>query len=294
VTTYGQINVGSPLTLTDSEGSETTVTSRGSYTIWVAAYDANDGTGKWAMDAGSDGLDYFFAFGIDHGTNDIYVGGGVYSTPEAFVWGDVKRPNAMRQYEPSSDISGYVGTTKGFTAQIKSTSSLPDCLSTCSSVVGPQASDVKDGHCYINRHCYSEGDFAPYPGEHCRKCDPTTAAGRLEWSDPVTTSMCFIGGKCIEEGAHEQVVTGQGRRGPTYGDDPCSVCKPSVSGTEYTKNSTGCLMVRLSTRARRPTCDAHVPVAAVAHRPYAPVPSARSWRRTCPSSKRLATTTKGK
>ena len=199
----------------------------------------------------------------------------------------------MRQYEPSSDISGYVGTTKGFTAQIKSTSSLPDCLSTCSAVVGPQASDVKDGHCYINRHCYQEGDFAPYPGEHCRKCDPTTAASRLEWSDPVTTSMCFIGGKCIEEGAHEQVVTGQGRRGPTYGDDPCSVCKPSVSGTEYTKNSTGCLMVRLSTRARRPTCDAHVPVAPVAHRPYAPVPSVRSWRWTCPSSKRLATTTKG-
>ena len=77
VTTYGQISEGSPLTLTDSEGSETTVTSRGSYTIWVAAYDAEDGTGKWAFDGGSDGLDYFFAFGIDHGTNDLYVGGGV-------------------------------------------------------------------------------------------------------------------------------------------------------------------------------------------------------------------------
>ena len=200
------------------------------------------------------------------------------------------RPNAMRQYEPSSDISGYVGTTKGFTAQIKSTSSLPDCLSTCSAVVGPQASDVKDGHCYVNRHCYQEGDFAPYPGEHCRKCDPTTAAGRLEWSDPVTTSMCFIGGKCIEEGAHEQVMTGQGRYGPTYGDHPCSVCKPSVNGNGYTPIASGCMV---STRARRPTCDAHVPVAPVAHRPYAPVPSVRSWRWTCPSSKRLATTTKG-
>ena len=180
------------------------------------------------MDAGSDGLDYFFAFGIDHGTNNIYVGGGVYSTPEAFVWGDVKRPNAMRQYEPSSDISGYVGT-------------------------------------YVSGYV-------------------------VEWSDPVTTSMCFIGGKCIEEGAHEQVVTGQGRYGPTYGDHPCSVCKPSVNGNGYTPIASGCMV---STRARRPTCDAHVPVAPVAHRPYAPVPSVRSWRWTCPSSKRLATTTKG-
>merc|ERR1712159_137381 len=52
VTTYGQISEGSPLTLTDSQGSTTTVTSLGSYTIWVAAYDGATGTGKWAMDGG--------------------------------------------------------------------------------------------------------------------------------------------------------------------------------------------------------------------------------------------------
>merc|ERR1712166_239467 len=99
--------------------------------IWVAAYDATTGTGKWAMDGGS----------------------GVYNTPEAFVWGDVKRKNAMYQYKPSSDISGYVGTTKAFTAQIKSSSSPPSCLTnTCSGAAGPQASDVKTDMCYIDRH----------------------------------------------------------------------------------------------------------------------------------------------
>ena len=106
VTTFGQINEGAPLTLTDSAGSATTVTSRGSYTIFVAAYDAADGTGKWAMDGGGDGLDYFFAFGIDLDTNDVYVGGGVYGTPKEFQWGDVKRKNVMYQYKPSSDIPG--------------------------------------------------------------------------------------------------------------------------------------------------------------------------------------------
>merc|ERR1711865_1184432 len=184
VTTFGQINVGAPLTLTDSLGSATTVTSRGSYTIWVAAYDATTGTGKWAMDGGSDGLDYFFAFGMDPVTNDIYVGGGVYSTPKAFVWGDVKRKNSMYQYKPSSDISGYVGTTKAFTAQIKSSSSPPSCLTnTCSGAAGPQASDV-------------------------------------------TTSMCFIGGKCLDDGTHAPM----GR-----GVDPSMKCDVASSTTAYTE-----------------------------------------------------------
>ena len=227
VITFGQINEGSPLTLTDSLGSATTVTSRGSYTVFVAAYDAADGTGKWAMDGGSDGLDYFFAFSIDKDTDDIYVGGGVYDTPEAFVWGDVKRKNVMYQYKPSSDISGYVGTTKGFTAQIKSSSSPPSCLTnTCSAAAGPQASDVKPDMCYIDRHCYNAGDFSPYPGQHCMKCDPTTSAGRLGWSAPDTTSHCFIGGTCMDDGTHPSM----GRSGV----DPSMKCDVASSTSAYT------------------------------------------------------------
>ena len=227
VTTFGQINEGAPLTLTDSAGSATTVTSRGSYEVFVATYDAADGTGKWAMDGGSDGLDYFFAFGIDLDTNDIYVGGGVYDTPEEFQWGDVKRKNVMYQYKPSSDISGYVGTTKAFTAQIKSSSSPPSCLTnTCSGAAGPQASDVKTDMCYIDRHCYNKGDFSPYPGQHCMKCDPTTSAGRMAWSAPDTTSMCFIGGKCLDDGTHAPM----GR-----GVDPSMKCDVASSTTAYTE-----------------------------------------------------------
>ena len=227
VTTFGQINEGSPLTLTDSLGSTTTVTSRASYEVWVAAYDGADGTGKWAMDGGSGGLDYFFAFGLDLDTNDIYVGGGVYDTPEDFQWGDVKRKNAMYQYTPASDISGYVGTTKGFTAQIKSSSSPPSCLDTCSAGVGPQASDVKDGHCYINRHCYKAGDFSPYRGEHCMKCDSSTTAGKMAWTAPVAadlTTMCYIDGKCVDNGANPP----QGR-----GVDPSKECDVARSTSAY-------------------------------------------------------------
>ena len=228
MTTFGQIAEGSPLTLTDSLGSTTTVTSRASYEVWVAAYDGADGTGKWAMDGGSGGLDYFFAFGLDLDTNDIYVGGGVYDTPEDFQWGDVKRKNAMYQYTPSSDISGYVGTTKGFTAQIKSSSSPPSCLDTCSAGVGPQASDVKDSHCYINRHCYKAGDFSPYRGEHCMKCDSSTAAGKMAWTAPVAadlTTMCYIDGKCFDDGANPPKGRG--------GVDPSMKCDVASNTSAY-------------------------------------------------------------
>jgi hypothetical protein len=100
-------------TLTDSTGgSKTTLSSWGSYEVFMAAFDAADGTGKWAMDAAarSDGLDYFFAFASDSSTGDIYVGGVSYDTPQYFQWGDVKRKNAMYRYKPSADIPGYVGT----------------------------------------------------------------------------------------------------------------------------------------------------------------------------------------
>jgi hypothetical protein len=229
VTTYGQINEGDPLTLTDSSGSATTVTSRGSYTVWVATYDATTGTGKWAMEGGSDGLDYFFAFGMDRDNNDMFVGGAVYDTPKEFQWGDVKRKNAMYQYKPSSDISGYIGTTKGFTVQIKSTTSPPSCLTnTCSGAAGPQASDVKPGMCYIDRHCYNAGDFAPYPGQHCMKCDPTTGVGRTAWTAPIAadlTTMCHINGKCVDNGAHPSSRSGV---------DPSMKCDVASSTIAYT------------------------------------------------------------
>jgi hypothetical protein len=234
--------------------------NRGHYEIYVAAFNAgngqpaNGGTGKWAIAGGGDGGEYFFNFATDPDTNDIYVGGGVYDAPEFFQMGDVKRTNAM--YHPlvkagtnggsGTKRAAPVGDTKALTYQIKSTATLPACLNTCDVAFGqPQASDVKDGHCYIERHCYSAGDFAPYPGAHCMKCDP--AVKKLEWTGPDTTSHCFIGGECVDEGAHGQVQTGVSSRGsPTYGPDPCSKCIPSVSTTAYspvTENGEkGCML----------------------------------------------------
>merc|ERR1711865_785919 len=168
----------------------------------------------------------------------IYVGGAVYSTPEYFQWGDVKRKNAHRQYAPSSEISGYVSTQKAFVAKLKSTTSLPTCLTTCSATFGkPQASDVKAGHCYINRLCYKEGEFSPYTDHGCMKCDPAMAP--MAWSGPYVgdgTAFCHIGDKCIAEGTHEPVGYSCNTRygpGTCYKPEPCSKCIPSVSGTAY-------------------------------------------------------------
>ena len=238
---------GATVTLTDSASSAVTLRNRGHYEIYVAAFNAgngqpaNGGTGKWAIAGGGDGGEISYIFATDPDTNDIYVGGGVYDAPEFFQMGDVKRTNAMyhpliaagtRGYDPQKRAAP-VGHTKAFTAQLKSTTTLPACLNTCNADFGrPQASDVKDGHCYIERHCYSAGDFAPYPGVHCMKCDPAVAT--LEWTGPDTTSHCFIGGECVTEGTHEEVMTGTGSRGqPTYGPDPCSKCIPSATPYAY-------------------------------------------------------------
>ena len=156
----------------------------------------------------------------------------------------MKRNNVM--YEMNSVSSGTqglghsstpVGSNKALVTKIKSTTSLPSCLNSCTAGVGLgiQASDVKSGYCFIDRHCYAEGEASPYADQGCKKCDPTTAAGRTAWSAPVTTSMCFIGDKCIAEGAHGKVADGTTDRygRPNMADDPCSKCIPSVSGTAY-------------------------------------------------------------
>merc|ERR1740133_536320 len=240
VVTGSMMSDGDTVTLTDTAASAVTLRNRGHYEIYVAAFNAGDGQpqnggkGKWAIAGGGDGGEYFFNFATDPDTNDIYVGGGVYDAPEFFQMGDVKRTNAM--YHPSiaagsnggrgTKRASPVGDTKAFTAQIKSTTTLPACLTTCDAVYGrPQASDIKDGHCYIERHCYSAGDFAPYPGAHCMKCDPTM--NKLDWTGPDTTSHC------VTEGTIGRVVTSMGHNGPTYASDPCSKCIPSASTTGY-------------------------------------------------------------
>jgi len=248
IVVHGSMISENSVTLTDSTGSEITMRNRGGYEIYVASFDASDGTGKWAMDGGGDGGEYFFAFTSDPDTHALYVGGGVYDAPEYFQWGDVKRTNAM--YHPSiregtTGRSGTIrksplGSTKAFIAQIKSTTSHPTCLNSCSVDYGkPQASDVMDGHCYIDRHCYADGDYAPYRGAHCMKCD--SSKSKMAWSGPDTSSTCFIGGTCIPEGTHNQVCTGSGCRA-RCSDLPCSKCVPSVNATGYTTVAGGCML----------------------------------------------------
>merc|ERR1740117_2869177 len=220
-----------------------TLRSRGVSDIFVACFDAATGAGKWALDGGGSDTEYFLG-GIvaDPSTNDIYVAG--YTRSEFLHWGDVKRNNVM--YEMNSVSSGTqglghsstpVGSNKALVTKIKSTTSLPSCLNSCTAGVGLgiQASDVKSGYCFIDRHCYAEGEASPYADQGCKKCDPTTAAGRTAWSAPVTTSSCFIGNKCIAEGVHGKVPDGTTDRygRPNMADDPCSKCIPSVSGTAY-------------------------------------------------------------
>jgi len=225
VVAFGQVT--GTETITDSQGSTMTLRSRGSYEVFVVAYDATDGTGKWAMDGGGTGMEYFFAMASDPDTHEVYIGGT--SRSEYITWGDVKRKNVMYNGQPglnNPDTTSPVGSSKAFVVKLKSTLVVPECLATCNSAYPLQASDVKSGHCYIDRHCYADGDSSPYTGFECRRCD--AAVDPLQWSSPDTSDACFIDGACVASGAHAQV-----RSGWSYVDDPCLQCDPSKSEFDY-------------------------------------------------------------
>jgi hypothetical protein len=214
-------------TLTDANGRTTTLRSRGSYEVFVVAYDATDGSGKYAMDGGGTGMEYFFAMASDPDTHDIYVGGT--SRSEYITWGDVTRKNVMYNGEPglnNPDTSSPVGSSKAFVVKLKSTLTRPSCLTACNPAFPLQASDVQSGHCYIDRHCYAHDTSSPYAGSECTKCD--AAIDPLQWSSPDTSAACFINGACVASGAHAQVQSGY-----SYVDDPCLHCDPSISGSDY-------------------------------------------------------------
>merc|ERR1719159_384985 len=222
---FGQVT--STVTLTDAGGRTLTLRSKGSYDVFVVAYDASDGKGKWAMDGGGTGMEYFFAMANDPDTHDVYVGGT--SRSEIIGWGDIKRENVMYNGQPGKnnpDTSSAVGSSKAFVVKLKTTLQLPSCLNTCNMAFPLQASDVKSGFCYIDRHCYADGDPAPYSGSECTKC--VAATDPLNWGAPDTSASCFISGSCVASGAHAQV-----RSGYSYVDDPCKKCDPSVSTSAY-------------------------------------------------------------
>lgn len=172
-------------------------------------------------------MEYFFAMAIDPDTHWLYLGGT--SRSEVIGWGDLKRNNVMYNGQPGKnnpDTSSAVGSSKAFAVMVKSSTTLPSCLTTCNSAFPLQASDVKSGYCYIDRHCYADGTSSPYSGSECTKCD--AAVDALKWSAPDTSASCFINGACVASGAHKQTSSGR-----TYADDPCLACDPSINTSAF-------------------------------------------------------------
>jgi hypothetical protein len=215
VVLFGQIT--GEETLSDTSGASTTLHSRGSYEVFVAAYDASDGTGKYAMDGGGTGMEYFFAFARDAVTNDVYVGGT--SRSEKITWGNVERLNVMYNGLPGENnpqTQTAVGSSKAFVVKLKSQTELPDCLDACSATP-----TVKAGHCYIDRYCYAHEDASPFVGTECMQCD--ASANQHTWSGPVGigSAHCMIGGSCI---AADAMKSGSA----------CEQCQPAVKSDGYT------------------------------------------------------------
>ena len=184
-------------TLTDSTGgSKTTLSSWGSYEVFMAAFDAADGTGKWAMDGGSQRRSRLFLCIRERFQHRRHLRWRCVVRHPPIL--PVGRCEAQERDVPVQAICRYPRVRrhpqKAFVAKIKTTISLPTCVDSCSA----GTSVVKAGHCYIDRHCYAAGDFSPYPGADCMYRGATTEASsgpdttsQTTWSGPDTTSHCL-------------------------------------------------------------------------------------------------------
>jgi hypothetical protein len=214
---FGQIT--STTTLTDSTGAKTTLNARGSYEVFLVSYNATDGSGKYAVDGGSEGLEYFFELAMDMDSSAIVMAGAVGSGAKNIEWGNVKRPNAMNCEDTSSPVGNY----KAFFIKLKTETEIPACLDSCDSATGNL--EVKAGHCYIDRYCYKHDEVPMYPSHACLKCDANADA--VKWTGPDTTEHCFMPGRspgsgtCVAEGAMKR------------GQD-CMQCQPAVDSASYT------------------------------------------------------------
>ena len=75
---FGQVNsnpASGPLNLTDATGASTNIMTRGSYDVFLVAFKADDGAGKWVLTGGGDHMEYFFSIAVDPDDHDVYVGG---------------------------------------------------------------------------------------------------------------------------------------------------------------------------------------------------------------------------
>jgi hypothetical protein len=238
---FGQHYSSQDLILTDPSGATHTIRSRsiGEVTantydleVYIVAFDAEDGTGMYAIDGGGSGMEYFFAMASDPDTHEIYVGGMTRS--EYIQFGDVKRENPLYEARAAGgefSSSTPVGSSKAFVVKTKSTPELPACLDSCT----PQAAvpwQVKEGHCYINRHCIAHEEHSTYNSQEvalCSTCDAT--ANQHEWTDPMHDS-CLIDNVCYVAGTYKKTVT-VSYRGPSTTISECEWCDPTKSTSEY-------------------------------------------------------------
>jgi len=223
VIVFGQISGGDLVLTNGANGDTTTLRSRGSYDVYMAVFDATDGRGKYATDGGGSGMEYFFAFAKDSETNAIYIGGT--SRSQQMHWGNITRENVMQPTGVSSRTP--VGSSKAFVIKMESTLEKPYCVNTCETDRAMVAADVAPGHCYIDRHCYADGESPKYPTAACNKCE--ASVNPLEWSEADTTAHCFINGRCHAPGDGKSIG-----RGWSAFESECEVCDPKKATDKFT------------------------------------------------------------
>ena len=205
--------------------------------IFVAKYDAADGTGQWAAAIGGTGHDALAGRGGSSATmtpsGPVFVG-DVQS--ETISLGGLtidnlqhKRAEALGAVGPSWGPNEY-GERALFSMLISTTDALPPCISSCpTGEVSAADTTIAGGECYAYTECLSDGASSmPFP---CFKCDASAdqkALSGLGETPPVPDeNHCFVNNECILIG--DMRAEYQNRNEPSV----CEWCARAVDANEW-------------------------------------------------------------
>lgn len=209
--------------------------------VFVAKFDAADGTGQWATAIGGSGDDRLAGRGSSGATitpsGPVFVGS---TKSESISVGtltidhlQVKRAEELGLAGPSWGPNSR-GETALFSMLISTTDELPPCISSCpTGEVSAADTTIASGKCYAYTECLADGaSSSPFP---CFQCDATAEQKVLSGqgaTPPVPDeNHCYIDNECIPTG--ETAPNYQTRNKASV----CEWCDPTLNPNDWSLKS---------------------------------------------------------
>ena len=172
--------------------------------VFIAKYDASDGTGLWAEPLGGAGGDRATCAAMTP-TGPVFLG---YSTSETYGVGianadgspnpDVLAITNLQKQRVDADTTDTLSLKYGMTlTKLSSTEKMAPCVTDCPSGELLDAT-IAANTCYAEGRCMAHG--APSQARPCFMCDANTNQRALP-TVPILDNHCYFDDKCVAAGS---------------------------------------------------------------------------------------------